>query len=407
MKLSACLLKRFAMLLYDSYICVVMEKLKPTNYHRVENTIYIILWSILFVIPLAVQGYDCVAGKTVTFEIDKLINSWLEILPFFMLFWIHNLLLLPLLFRKGRKWLYAVLTVCAIAGMTAIVCGTHTHRRPHKFHNTEMIKDAPPSDKGDQIARQHQRRGHRKPPGRFNMFLITNIIFALFTVSTNIAIRLYFRGQINRRRIQCLEAENAASQLQYLKYQINPHFFMNTLNNIHALIDIDAVRAQAAVVELSKMMRYVLYDINRETVTLRQEVTFLKNYIELMKIRLTDNVKIKVDFPTSDADVILPPLLFIPFVENIFKHGISHKYPSIIEISLRIDGNKLIFSSQNSNHARHDTADSSHGIGLENLRRRLDLLYGSDYSLTINASDTMFVTCLTIPLYEEDKMHSC
>ena len=176
---------------------------------------------------------------------------------------------------------------------------------------------------------------------------------------------------------------------------------MNTLNNIHALIDIDSAKAQNVVVELSKMMRYVLYEIDNDNVTLRQEVDFLNNYIKLMRIRLKDNVEITVDISNGNSDIKLPPLLFIPFVENIFKHGISYRELSKVEISLHLAGDKLVFRSKNSNHANR-REDSHHGIGLENLRRRLDLLYGDEYQLTIREDSAIYEVELTLPVAVEE-----
>ena len=121
--------------------------------------------------------------------------------------------------------------------------------------------------------------------------------------------------------MRLLEKENLNQQLEYLKYQINPHFFMNTLNNIHALVDIDPEKAKTTIVELSKMMRYLLYEGNNSLIPLHREVEFLRNYITLMKLRYTDKVKIDTDIPVSLPDRRLPPLLLITFVENAFKHG--------------------------------------------------------------------------------------
>lgn len=369
-----------------------MKKSNNNNYNRLEHIIYVLLWISIAAVPLVIQLYDYITGADRQFEFDKVIKTWIALLPFFLLFWIHDLLLLPLLMRRKMKWLYALLTIGVIAGMTTMIDRPHRqHRREREKQSKEII--VTDIETGREIER-YVHQGVRRPP--LNMFVVSNVIFALFAVSLNIGTHLYFRGVSNRRRIAALEAENNATRLQFLKYQINPHFFMNTLNNIHALIDIDAQRARYVVLELSKMMRYVLYDIDKDTVTLRQEIDFLNNYIELMKIRLTDNVTIDVDMPRVNDDVKLPPLLFIPFVENIFKHGISYRQPSHITIALAVDGNgNITFRSSNTKHAAKST-DSHHGIGLDNLRRRLDLLYPGHYNLDINDSVDRFDVTLTI-----------
>lgn len=371
-----------------------MEKNQDADYKRVERTVYIALWGIVAILPLAVQVYEYLNGTDAVLEFNKVVKTWLGLLPFFILFWVHDLLLIRLLMRRRTKVLYVVLTAAAIACMIMTIYKPHT---PHRKPGDTSLREIVVTDvETGAVLRRFTSRGKPRPP--FNMFLLTNIVFALFTVSINIAIKLYFRGLSNRRRIARLEAENTSTRLQFLKYQINPHFFMNTLNNIHALIDIDADRARDVVIELSKLMRYVLYEIDKDEVTLKQEVDFLNNYIELMRIRLTDNVKIKVAMPEGGEDIKLPPLLFIPFVENIFKHGVSYREPSLIDISLSAgDDGSVTFRSVNSNHAKSG-GDSHHGIGLENLRRRLDLLYRDGYTLEIDNRGDTFVTRLTIPV---------
>jgi len=374
---------------------------------RVERTVYVALWCVVCAIPLVIQVYEYLSGVDSEFEMNKVVKAWIAFLPFFVLFWVHDLLLMPLLMRRRRKWLYTLLTVGVIAGMMVIMDLPHrTHRREREKIEKEVIER---DIESGEVVKHYTRNGWRRPS--INMFLITNIIFALFTVSINIAIKLYFRGLNNRRRIALLEAENTSASLQFLKYQINPHFFMNTLNNIHALIDIDAERARDVVVELSKLMRYVLYEIDKDEVTLRQEIDFINNYIKLMKIRLTDNVTVNVSMAADAGDIKLPPLLFIPFVENIFKHGVSYREPSVIDISLEADDDgRVVFRSRNSNHSRKN-ADGHHGIGLENLRRRLDLIYGDSYSLVIDDGKDVFTAELAVPAKKRGdgdiEMHSC
>lgn len=370
-----------------------MGKDAKGGFKKLERKIYIGLWIVVALVPLLLQTYDHITGSDPKMEWDKVFKTWLAILPFFILFWVHDLLLMPLLMRRKLKWLYFILTMGVIAVMMVILDAPNREfRRQREKQSKEIIiRDI---ETGEEIE-HFTREGVRRPP--INMFLLSNIIFALFVVSVNVATKLYFRGVANRRRIAALEAENNATRLQFLKYQINPHFFMNTLNNIHALIDIDAEEARTVVMELSKMMRYVLYDIDKDEVYLRQEIEFLQNYIKLMRIRLTDNVEINVSIPENVGNIKLPPLLFIPFVENIFKHGISYREPSEIDISISVDEDGVVtFHSVNTKHRKKD-ADNHHGIGLQNLRRRLELLYPGNYTLEVCDGATTFETTLKIP----------
>jgi putative regulator of cell autolysis len=186
--------------------------------------------------------------------------------------------------------------------------------------------------------------------------------------------------------------------MDYLKYQINPHFFMNTLNNIHALIDIDTESAKNAVIELSKMMRYVLYESGREIISLNRDIQFLKNYIELMRIRYTDAVNISVESPGNLPEQLsIPPLLLIVFVENAFKHGVSYNHPSFIRLKIEYADGQVTSTLTNSRHAAQSSKHPA-GIGLENVRKRLELIYGAkNYSLEIREEEKTYTVKLVIP----------
>ena len=186
------------------------------------------------------------------------------------------------------------------------------------------------------------------------------------------------------------------AQYLALQNQINPHFFMNTLNNIHALVDMDAGKAKRTIVELSKLMRYVLYEASNRTILLSREIQFLDNYIALMKLRYTGRVRIECCMPDEVPEVQIPPLLFISFVENAFKHGVSYQEESFIWVFMSVEDGRLAFRCSNSNHGR--SVEQHHGIGLENIRKRLRLLFGQDYTLSINERDDSFNVLLIIPL---------
>jgi LytS/YehU family sensor histidine kinase len=170
---------------------------------------------------------------------------------------------------------------------------------------------------------------------------------------------------------------------------------MNTLNNIHALVDIDAEKAKMTIVELSKMMRYVLYESSNKTILLSREIRFLNNYIGLMKLRYTEKVNIEVSMPVDFSDVQIPPLLFISFVENAFKHGVSYQSDSFIHVCMKLEGEQLLFQCSNS---RSNKADEHGGIGLENIRKRLRLLFGESYVLSIDQLADSFNVLLIIPI---------
>jgi two-component system LytT family sensor kinase len=174
------------------------------------------------------------------------------------------------------------------------------------------------------------------------------------------------------------------SELSLLKAQINPYFFYNTVNNIYVLTQIDANVAGQAIYQLSRMMRYLLYETSQGQSRLSQEISFVKDYISIMELRLADMVKLDVDIPSSLLDTPMAPMLLLPFLENAFKHGVSTTHCSYIDIVIRQLGSTLDFTVRNSIIKDMGVnRDTSSGIGLVNTRRRLELLYQGRYKLEI------------------------
>ncbi|MDB5243398.1 MAG: signal transduction histidine kinase LytS, partial [Spirosoma sp.] len=182
-----------------------------------------------------------------------------------------------------------------------------------------------------------------------------------------------------------LEQAKTTSELSFLKAQINPHFFFNTLNNIYALTLVDVELARDALHRLSRMMRYVLYETQNGTASLSKEVSFVGDYIQLMQLRLTDKVTVTLNTPSPLHDQPIAPMLLLPFVENAFKHGVSALQPSLIAINIQQEQNKLLLEVRNTLFMdKNHSLEAGSGIGLTNTRRRLDLLYPGQYALHIN-----------------------
>ena len=184
------------------------------------------------------------------------------------------------------------------------------------------------------------------------------------------------------------EAAQAKAELSNLRSQINPHFLLNTLNNIYALTAFNQQRAQDAVMQLSKMLRHMLYDNQRDSVKLSDEVLFLENYVNLMKIRLPQSVDVWLRSNLCNPDKPVAPLMFISLVENAFKHGISPTNTSFVHISMeQPEDDLLIVSIENSNYPKTESDRSGHGVGLQQVQRRLDLAYSERYEWTKGVSD--------------------
>ncbi len=191
------------------------------------------------------------------------------------------------------------------------------------------------------------------------------------------------------------------TELSFLKHHISPHFFMNTLNNIHALVDIDREEAKNAIIKLSHMMRYLLYESDIQKVSLRKEIDFINSYIELMRLRYDEyNLKVETEYPDNADTVTVPSSLFLSFIENAFKYGVHPRIRSVIKISLSVSAqnDRLTFRVVNSLWDVTPNLTESTGIGLENVRKRLDLIYRDSYTLDIGSADNLYEVPLTIPV---------
>ena len=175
------------------------------------------------------------------------------------------------------------------------------------------------------------------------------------------------------------QAARADAELSNLRYQMNPHFLLNTLNNIYALTAFDTRRAQEAIQQLSDMLRHILYDNMEAEVQMSDEQQFLESYIKLMKIRLPATVEVRFDASEADGEAKIVPLILIPLVENAFKHGVSPTSNSFIDIRLKADMERIDFCIENSYHPKAATDKSGHGIGLTQVKKRLELAYPGRY----------------------------
>ena len=219
-------------------------------------------------------------------------------------------------------------------------------------------------------------------------------IFATAATCISLAQQWYWADKALRNA----EAARVAAELGNLRSQINPHFLLNTLNNIYALTAIDHTRAQSAIQQLSNMLRHLLYDNQEQLVSLADEVQFIENYINLMKIRLPQSVDVKLEKDLEDPHTKVAPLLFISLVENAFKHGISSTEPSFIHMSITQKGNSLCTIIENSNYPKSEKDRSGHGIGLQQVQRRLDLAYYEHYEWKKGVSDDGTVYSSTIKI---------
>jgi sensor histidine kinase YesM len=229
----------------------------------------------------------------------------------------------------------------------------------------------------------------------FTRMLRNSLNLAIFAAGST-ALALARRYVTAAQKLQESEAARAQSEYLNLRSQINPHFLLNTLNNIYALTAIDQERAQDAIQQLSKMLRHMLYDNQENEVLLCDEVQFIENYINLMKIRLSGNVDVTFVPQIGNPSIKIAPLIFISLVENAFKHGISPTKHSFVHINIVAILNEVTFSIENSNHPKTNQDRSGHGIGLSQVQRRLDLAYPGRYTWNKGVSDDGSIYTSTI-----------
>ena len=307
------------------------------------------------------------------------LRSLPEMIGFILVFYINYFILIEKILFKGKTKSFIIYNVLLIALIALLM-----------YYGRGWIETVLPNLR----PRWRGRRGNNI----LLMHIIRNSTSLFLILGLSVAFKMTFRlFEVDNERKELAKAKSDA-ELQNLKNQINPHFLLNTLNNIYALIEFDPPKAQKAVVSLSKLLRHLLYDNNQDFVPLRQEVSFMRNYIDLMRIRLSDNVKLTAAFSdTEKGNTLIPPLIFISLIENAFKHGISGDKPSFIDILFeeQSDG-KVKFECKNSYFPKSESDKSGSGIGFDLVKRRLELLSIGSYVWDTKIENDIYYTTLIL-----------
>lgn len=388
----------------------------PTINIKQENVTYIAMWLLLFSTPMLILIIHASSNSNLDIDWWTIMHIEEILAMYFVAFLVHNFLLAPMLLYKQQTWRYVcsilILVVAFIALQSWIRPIMHEQQRHRpraempmmqRYYKADNFRDDRPRPQFD----DRPRSQFKEPRPFIGPAELTNTLALIFLMGMNLGVKLYYKADKDRNRMQQLEKENLKQRLNYLRYQISPHFFMNTLNNIHALVDIDPEKAKKSIVELSKLMRHILYDGDTNISPLSDEVQFLQNYIALMKMRFTGMVKVNTDFPAMTSQKGIAPLILAIFAENAFKHGVSYKSPSNIDMTLRCHNNEFIlFTCKNSK--RKDGAkekDLDGGIGLRNVKNRLELIYGDRYHIDIKDTEDNYKVRLLLPLENTNTNH--
>lgn len=364
----------------------IRDSLAKSGGRKVETLIYAVLWVIILSIYLLDTMRERSYSPGPLLDLRTLIRMTARMAPLLCLFLINNCLLIPRLLLRNHLRPYFLAVAAAIAVVFI-------------FQYINFVNLMPP-------AGMHPP-GYIRPPGPHHvkpliaMPVLFDITSDVLVVGVNLSIALLFQRIQDSLERKSLEKANAESRLNYLKQQISPHFYMNMLNNIHGMIEINPVKAQDMVLDMSRLMRYMLYDSSRPMIALSAEIDFLKNYLNIMRQRFPES-KVKITFnlpPEKDTrGISIPPLLFLVFIENAFKHGVSYRSESFVSVAVTVSGGSVGFKCLNSIPETAGAHPS--GIGLHNVEQRLKLLYGDRYTLRIADSPNAYSVNLTIPIHE-------
>lgn len=354
--------------------------------------LHIAAWALVFTSPF-VMVRDMEQGGI---KLNYFVSFFLYIF-FLVVFYFNYFLLIPKLLFKSKYTLFVILNVCLISVSTYSSFYVHTHADHPLPPKKEMVQN-----KGNEVmdVKKEMKDGHhRRHVGpAFGLMHDVSLLFLVAVISILVRFTMRWFSSIEERRM--LEQSKTEMELKNLKNQLNPHFLFNTLNNIYALIGISQDKAQQAVLDLSKLLRYVLYDGQQPFVPISQEVDFIQNYVKLMKLRLSNSVSVTSNFNLGEnSNLQIAQLLFISLVENAFKHGVSLTQPSFIDMSLTVDNNKQVnFIIKNSYFPKTKNDKSGSGIGIDNLKRRLDLLYPESYTYSAAIEDNTYTAKLILNL---------
>jgi hypothetical protein len=355
-----------------------------------EAVFILLFWMLLFVLPLFYQWMNRNSIKW-----SVIFNVWIDYLPLLIVFCVNRFLLTPFLLFKRKQFFYLVSVIVVIS---FTVLGSISIRKQVVFQ--EM---APEHKQGGLQFPDSNKTGTKKglqnrqaPVGTYPPY-VNLILLSILLVGFDTGMKLSVKWAETQQEKAEIEKESVKNELAFLRNQISPHFLMNTLNNIHSLIDFDTVEAKRSVAKLSTLMRYLLYESNDKPIEFSKEIKFIESYVELMKLRFSEEVSIQLNLPENPPKLSIPTLLFTNIIENAFKYGISYEHKSFVDINLIVHENELEFTIQNSVHEKFKTLEKS-GIGIENTKKRLKLLYKDNYVFLYSEKENVFSSTIKIPI---------
>lgn len=335
---------------------------------RREIIIHAIVWTaiVLFFLFITARGGKIEYKNIVVFVYFGIINIGI--------FYINYSLILPRFLANHH---YKILAVSLLS--LVLVSGLIKYGLAYTFK--EIVLDG-----------GREKEMHRTFLGYYVGAIFTSTFFVFLSTAYRFTVYWF----VNEKLRKNLENEKLTAELAFLKSQINPHFLLNSLNNIYSLAYQKAEKTPEAILKLSEIMRYMLYESNDAKVELAKEVRYLENYIELQKIRYKDSAFVNLTIACDEHLQTIVPLILIPFVENAFKHGVINDPANPVEIKICTEDGKLLFTVANKKSLQNK--DETGGIGFHNVKRRLDLLYPGKYTLKIDDQPLTYTVQLSLDL---------
>jgi sensor histidine kinase YesM len=366
--------------------------IKETKENSTRIIVHILAWAVILGFPI----YSAIRFRMgnnflVTYYTFAAINA--------LIFYTNYLFLIPMLFfgKKRYRYYVAILALVLFFYFISDFANKQIYSYISKKGNSEQV-NAPPLDNQGRIQLPPLRR-RRIIIAVPNAYTLGYMSSSLFMIFLSLGLRVLERQSKIEKMQEEMEKAKLNAEVALLKNQISPHFFFNTLNNIYSLIGRNNEDSKNAVIKLSKLMRYLLNESGQDNKLLSDEIEFMKNYIDLMKLRIGAKTKLNVNFPTEYKDQMIPYLLFVSLIENAFKYGISVQEESYVSISLACGENNILFKCENGlPESNYGPIFASTGIGLENLKKRLSLLYPKRHELEISRTKNKFEVNLIIQL---------
>jgi len=337
-----------------------------------ELVVHIVVWLCISIFPL-LNAYNDLGTIPSELIIKQLMRP--------VLFYANYLIFVPYILLKRKLLLYIVVSILFLALFNYISTEFLSNLAPGFNDRVRPLNDRP---------RETFRFRHALP-------IVFSLTIYLLGAIFSLVVHFYKRDRLSK----ALENEQKEIKLQFLRNQLNPHFLFNSLNSIYALVRSKSDDAPEAVITLSELMRYMLYEAGNEQVTLEKEINYIKNYIALQRLRLRNTEAVKLNIKGETRNLKIYSLLLISFIENAFKYGTDYKGNTHIDIKIVVDNNKLTLNVENI-IGLYKRDDKNSGVGLENIKNQLNYLYKNNHELTIEEDSSYYRVFLTLNLNDNE-----